>query len=75
MWQGFKMKNEINIDEYLVKCLKLGSSFSDHFEIMIIPSEKKGKICLKDRKELTKFSYEFNENGIKEIKKFLEMIT
>lgn len=69
-----KNKSEVYIDEYPVKCLKLGSSFSDHFEILIIPSEKKGKICLKDRNELTKYSYEFNEDGIKEIKKFLEMI-
>lgn len=67
-------KLEISIEEYPIKYLKLGSSFNNHFEIMIIPSEKKGKICLKDRNELIEYSYEFNEEGIKEIKKFLEMI-
>jgi hypothetical protein len=62
------------IDEYPVKCLKLGDSVGNHFQIMIIPSENKGKISLLDRNELSKYTYEFDQEGIDEIKKFVRML-
>jgi hypothetical protein len=66
--------NEIHIDEYPLKVLKLGNSMSNHFKIYIIPSENKGKISFLNRNELEEYTYEFGKEGIIEIKKFLEMI-
>ena len=68
-------KEKIAVDEYPVKCLKLGSSFGRHFIIKVIPSQRRGKIVLLDRHELSIHSYEFREDGINAIIEFLGFLT
>ena len=67
------VKNQ-DIEEYPVKCLKLGNSLGMHFYIQIIPSKNKGVISLLNKLELTIFKYEFGEDTIKVIKEFLRML-